>query len=423
MSWRRWSRNGWIWLVAGLYAAMFALDHTGSRLPAPSASRGDSLWVLLGVLLNSDLLLTGRSLLLGVALIAYGAVRAILPNPVMPTKYGAWIATTPWRLGEPLPNGSPFLQAWDVVLVAGLTLLSVADLQWFYATAPFLFLVSYALPLLYVTSTEPVVLSVGILLAPLLVYPHYNLYWGALVFLVLCGLLVWGLRCRLRRFPFERDDWQTSHGFGNRGATLQLGYPYNTLGPNVVERSEGLVPTAVLIAVGMWWIHAVIDFGMTQEGDLTWSELANGIAGLSGDEAVRRIWWLVVIGVATFRWGLYRCFAAPPIGIVGRFGTKRLVIPSYDRIWLGPLCALLVGGWAPIALNWAGVPYSLVPTLSIGLLLATACLVGPNLETWRLTGLGRIQKRWRTTSSKSQKQQVGLGQEIHIELNLFGKRR
>ena len=80
----------------------------------------------------------------------------------------------------------------------------------------------------------------------------------------------------------------------------------------------------------------------------------------------------------------------PPISILGRLTTGRLLLPRYDRVFVAPLLAFVV--------LFTGLSYSLenrtTGTWDMPLVL-TVCLwlnlcLGPKLLDWRLTGGHRL---------------------------------
>ncbi len=409
-------------LLGVVYAVLLANSLVSQLLPDPHAARGDSVWRWLRILLDSEMLRYTRTALLGIVVISYGLPRVGDTHPAMPTRYGAWVAASAWRLGRPLPNGSPFLGLWDVAMIAALTALSVVDVGWPPWLLPTLYLGCYTAMLIPVAVTQPLILLACAVIAPLLFYPHYDPRCSAVVLLVLCGLLTWAMHRRLKRFPFEHDDWrERSFLKGGQSASPKLEYPYDTLGQRVVKPAVSRVVIVLFLALAMWWLHAGTDLlPLIISSD--WRELAAGLAGEGYYDDFRKLWWVFVIAVAGIRWLIYRTSAAPPIGLITRVRTGRLVIPAYDRLWIGPLCTVLVGAWAPMVLRGTGVPDMLVFTLSVGATLLTVSLVGPSLEKWRLTGPGRIQKRWRTTQTKRTNNRPRQTNELNININLFGPR-
>jgi hypothetical protein len=95
----------------------------------------------------------------------------------------------------------------------------------------------------------------------------------------------------------------------------------------------------------------------------------------------------LVIVVRVF---VYLVGHVPPISLLGRFATRRFIIPGYDVMFAAPALAGAVACLGPELLMWVGVlPVAAVP-LSTAATIWIVLAVPPDLETWHYTGHFRI---------------------------------
>jgi hypothetical protein len=80
----------------------------------------------------------------------------------------------------------------------------------------------------------------------------------------------------------------------------------------------------------------------------------------------------------------------PPINFWGRLWTFRWIIPGHDKVFLGPLAAVLIG----VLLPHVSVGHGLAPEIALPASLSVALLacfcIGPSLLDWHLTGQHRL---------------------------------
>jgi hypothetical protein len=81
---------------------------------------------------------------------------------------------------------------------------------------------------------------------------------------------------------------------------------------------------------------------------------------------------------------------APPLSLLGRIATGRLLLPRFDRIFVGPLTSVAVGLTFPLLLAPLGVPEDVAIPAAMGLTIAASMMIGPDLRVWRLIGSHRI---------------------------------
>lgn len=96
---------------------------------------------------------------------------------------------------------------------------------------------------------------------------------------------------------------------------------------------------------------------------------------------------ILVLGLeALFRLFIYCVPYRPPINLLGRLATGRLIIPGYDKVFVSPLAAAVGVPLLAWQLTGLGLPAKLVMPVAAaaGLYLV---LAGPPLyPDWHLTG-------------------------------------
>jgi hypothetical protein len=126
-----------------------------------------------------------------------------------------------------------------------------------------------------------------------------------------------------------------------------------------------------------WWFYALESLTARDPG-------MHGAAGL--------IYFLASAGFIGGRLLHYGVGYGPPISLWGRLWTGRWIMPSYDRIFLAPLCgtaAFLSGMILYAAFDVDGPVLALFLTIVV----MTSLVMGPRLENWRLTGNHRLTSR------------------------------
>ena len=87
---------------------------------------------------------------------------------------------------------------------------------------------------------------------------------------------------------------------------------------------------------------------------------------------------------------------APPLSLLGRLGTGRLIIPAYDQVFVAPLLAMVVAGAAYVlsglplraaapVLAWLHAPQWTAP-ITFALVAFIIASGRPSLRHWRLCG-------------------------------------
>jgi hypothetical protein len=81
----------------------------------------------------------------------------------------------------------------------------------------------------------------------------------------------------------------------------------------------------------------------------------------------------------------------PPLSVIGRLKTARLINMGYDKVFLAPALAVLTAVVMPRTLELVGVPTPLIAAATAVVMLGCAFGIGPSLREWHLTGQFRMK--------------------------------
>jgi hypothetical protein len=188
-----------------------------------------------------------------------------------------------------------------------------------------------------------------------------------------------GIRRSLEQFPWPGEPllkFSNQVGFipsDVREVKNRLGWPYSRLQPFKPEpaiRTEDALASSLLFA---WYLYV--------------------IARAGGSEAFAFIWVVYSFSVLLMplvRLCIYLEGHYPPISLLGRLYTRRWIIPTFDRVLLGPFAAAAAGISIPSILWTMGVGYGVSLPIATGAIAWVAMTWGPTLGEWRLTGHHRL---------------------------------
>ena len=74
----------------------------------------------------------------------------------------------------------------------------------------------------------------------------------------------------------------------------------------------------------------------------------------------------------------------------GRVVTLRWIIPGFDHVFVGPICAFLTAPAALVIWRSSRIPGEIALSLGAGLTVLIALVSPPRLQRWRLTGQHRL---------------------------------
>jgi hypothetical protein len=317
-----------------------------------------------------------------VAAVYYGFHRVREFHPAFREEYRYWLWLTPWTPSKALPLGPVHLAGADVVLLGA----ALAAAWPFYGAASSLlivkaFLGAYSAALLvalFRTGERATAYAVWFGLGALvLLRSSDDLFFPAAAATYGVGLL--GFRRSLARFPWSYNtagvrEYLQFHAYPGIYRRLVFGWPFAALTPEsayaTLRQSRG---TAVAL-MGGWTLYAVGSLlPVDGRGFLYVITIQTALIG-----AFLR---LLVYRVYEFR---------PPINLAGRVSTGRWVIPSYDRVFVAPLLAVVFGFLSPLLTVWWQVPEDLMAASGVSFTLLVLLTLGPDRRTWMLTAPCRI---------------------------------
>jgi len=354
-----------------------------------------------------DRLLASRDLLLLVFLAAHGVLRVLTTHPFFSRDYLKWLRQTPWRSPLPLPLGPIHLNVADGAFVVAVALLFadgrvLVGLAWprpDVLLGIYVFLAFYAGTLavaLWLTGPRSFGYLAGTLLSGSVAY---GLSWrpeGLMLLALAVVVVLFGLKLSWQGYPWEEAvEWMDEIAANRRARRrlqagvvqfeespltpaqippAELGWPFAVCSPHMPRRRiSRLEKTLALALAGAWFA------GLLRPLPEELAQVCLAFGAMYGG-----IMSLLCRAV------IYGANHSPPISLLGRLVTGRLIIPSYDVVILGHVLTLI----APAVVAGVGlllpVPLSIVAGLTIvsGPVAAVAC--GPAPERWKLTARARL---------------------------------
>lgn len=300
----------------------------------------------------------------------YGLYRSSNFHPVSRKGYRDWLRTTPWHPGMKLPLGPATLACRDAIVIA--VFLALAHWHAHVSILPVGLAFGYAFLIGSMSA-----------LASSYRWGAFWIFFGlALVTCwietppiaaaMLCVVLTYAqfaLVQSLRRFPWERKpaavDWTMRQG------VLDM-IPAGT-GPLIKTRTALAGPA--LLGVWLWCILSLAEvrfppnFAGALQGGIT-------MAAVTSFALLLR-WWAYC--------GTYR----PPLTLLGRIVTGRLIIPGYDYVMLAPATALPLSALLPFGLAMIGLPWPVILSITAAASVAVVLIAPPSMAVWQLTGTHR----------------------------------
>lgn len=301
-------------------------------------------------------------------------------HPALHPHYRDWLALTPWTPEKALPLGPVHFVFQDGAFWLAMTAVHQIVIGRFIgAELAAAGSVAHVIALVVVLFESQTFLpAYGILLLLLIATVKGTPLWAVLVWIGLAFILAqYGLRRSLRTFsswaPLRSLQWSTRNGkTAERTQIIIDCFPWNALSPH--PKPVGLewreaVAIPILLTVAF---YAACTYALESRSWLLGQSIIFGLAA------------------AGIRVGIYVAGHWPPLSLLGRLATGRFIIPGYDRVFAAPLVALLLAIFGPQFFMQLGLATLPACTLSVlAQLLALTCL-GPDLQTWRLTGQHRI---------------------------------
>jgi hypothetical protein len=326
--------------------------------------------------------------LLFLVAVSYGISRVTDLHPVFQDDYRTWLERTPWTNRKPLPLGPVELVLEDALVLGPLLLLSATLPQPRALSLLCAFLLCHlgAIVLsLWLTRIRTVgyLTAFGLGFAVKLWHqPLSCLAMATLVYLIAYE----GLLQSLDRFPWPpRRRLKANNDRTGMGPTTEpCGWPYDRMLGEVVHSTEiPRIDAVICCALGSWWLYLLASF---IPDDRTRLGMLSMVCSFP------------YVAFPFARLAFYTQGHPPPISGWARIMTMRWIIPGYDQVFAGPLCALL-GGPASVGLLFAvGCPLDACIALGTGVTATVAFVAPPRLRRWRLTGYHRIVPRGNLTA-------------------------
>jgi hypothetical protein len=313
--------------------------------------------------------------------VCHGVYRAVRFHPTSRAGYAAWLAQTPWTPAKPLPDG-PVLLAWQDAVVLAL-LLGPAWLVFGREAWPLV----PAFALAYLFTLTSLVHKTGeraaaylawfgvgglVLLAHL---PAAVLAVAAATYAVAAV----GFRRSLERFPWLPGDDEKARLRASVAHGLR--WPFDRLAPlapsSLLRPWEG--PACGLLIA---WSLFAVGFQLDRLPPNLRGEKASGLIEFSPA--------LVLCLAAALRVGIYMYAHLPPISLLGRLATGRLIIPRYDVIFVAPLLAMVASPAGLVVFLEVGLPGYAGSAVGAGLAVGILLTAGPDCVRWQLTAPCRL---------------------------------
>jgi hypothetical protein len=314
------------------------------------------------------------------ACLFHGVARVVTTHPIWNSGYQIWLESTPWTSRKPLPMG-PVELVWEDGLVAGPLILLSALLPEpgaMHLLCGFLLSHLGVLTLtLFATGAWAIGYSTAFALGLAVWFwrqPLTCLAVSTLVYLMVYE----GLRRGFDHFPWKHFEMPTTDSdlIGGRGPSGMWGWPYDRMLCEVVgEESISRIDAVLCCMLGSWWLFVLTSF-IADANDRQIAMAFPFVAALT----------LCPLG----RLYIYLIGYIFPITLWARIWTGRWLIPGYDQVFVGPICAFLVGPLSLALLRAWRVPLDFSLPIATGLIPLVALITPPRLKRWRLTGQHRI---------------------------------
>ncbi len=324
----------------------------------------------------------GHNLLLGMWLLILASWRTGDKNPVSNHPYRQWLATSPWTPNRELPFG-PVLLVWqDVFILGSVLLLWTAPTHRLYLLLAFF--VPYCAALI---SSNFCIKAYGSVYASLFIASFLPFVIGNpwLTLLVTLGVYASchiGFRAKMRDFPWNDCSLEKSL-FVSKEYIANDAWPLVNRGR--LRDTKPKIPWKHVIGISFlvaWLASEATYFLMLAPNIQQKHSEPSLIAGLLG---------LFTFFAAIIRYSVYANSRLPPLGLLGRIATGKLIIPGYDVILLAPLVILGIGCALPIvAFMVFGLSFPIGVFICVFTVLVMALGMGPSLPSWILTGEYRM---------------------------------
>jgi len=264
-----------------------------------------------------------------------GISRAFAYSPLWTSSYSTWLKTVPWNGLGPQPLSPRHLSWQDALFV----LLSIPA-AWLMKVKPLFTLNACALSFLI----PYLICNAGILRAWRQLAIPYTLAFGlgaiallptgwALGLIILLYILTVAGRNRAFR-TFVADSIKPPAPAHDFTAWFPTSFPTTK-----VKNPEPIVFSVLLGWLAFCILTAIMAFdpGVASGLSEQYAKLQLTVVWAE----VQHIFWIIAIGCALVRAATYCATYWPPISLLGRLATGRLIIPGYDKVFIAPICTIL----------------------------------------------------------------------------------
>jgi hypothetical protein len=307
----------------------------------------------------------------------YAIFRAVYFNPVENSTYGRWLIDSPWRYPDRLPLG-PLHLVWQDVVLVGLFVILFPRSDYDVLRLTTSFLLAYSL---CITATLgrvgiywPVYMNVA-LFGVFLLAVFDSTFLLLVTLAMYCAAFI-GQRQMLSAFPFSPEVRERLRlGSQRQETNVPAGWP---VPPNLRERYSWRISqwNAAGVSSAVAWLSYCALHHFRHQSDMV--------------EPAIGLYLYLAIGFIGGRLWVYLWGYLPPISLLGRLFTGRLVQPRFDYVYVAPLAATV----AAIAIPWLAkhleVPFGCAYPIASGVVVWLCLALPPRREDWIYTGGHRI---------------------------------
>ena len=236
------------------------------------------------------------------------------------------------------------------------------------------------------------------ILVTLTVYPHFNIFITLVILAAQHYLVI-----KVRKASLNTLIWKSSYWKNDQTNNL-LEYTWGQdlktaiwqkLSKNQFMHSISLSKSIILSSFTSWLFYVL---------SKTYILLKNKPVSEDAQEIVALFLLYPLLFVVPARILPYILGFHPPISFIARIQKCKLIIPSYDKIFISPICTILC-----YFLSIQFLPY-IGPSNAIALgifgIVFSATAIGPDFETWFYTGNYTVVNKEVSKLSKSQMRNI-----------------
>jgi hypothetical protein len=316
---------------------------------------------------------------LAVVAAALGVYRVVAFHPYFRPSYLRWLKMTPWNVDRPLPLGPVELVPEDVLGIGFVVLLSAIHPAPRSIELVNAFLLCHMISVV-ATFWRTHAAAFGYIVSMLLGF--VPLLWARpwLDLLLLTGIYLIvheGLWRSLQRFPWESEGVLIDLKLvQSTDQNPPCGWFFDRFHRDIMN-ANGIsrIDAALGCMLGSWWLFVVSSL-ITDRNDRM------GFLGFIAS----MVTMLIPIG----RIAIYTQGCRWPINLWGRLATLRWIIPGFDQVFVGPICAFLAVPCSVFFWRNSRIPGEIALCTGIGLTMFVALVAPPRLRRWRLIGQHRL---------------------------------